>query len=78
MNKVGLMIIESLSTLIPFHHNEFMRDVELVEYQVQHLYIVSVRVAMVVSELIGWKFPVAYYYKWVLVCIVTHIVRLCT
>ena len=72
------MIIESLSTLVPLHHDIFMGYVELVEYQIQHLHIIAIGFAMVVSELVGWKFPVAHYDEWFFFCIVAHIVCPCT
>ena len=59
MDKVCLMALKGLDSLIPFLHDKLMGDSEFVKDEVQHFDIVSVGLTMVISELVRRKLPVA-------------------
>ena len=59
MDKVGLAVFEHVGGCVPFLHNELVRDAELVEDQVENLYVVSGRLPLTVDELKRTEVPVA-------------------
>ena len=71
--QVGLAVVECLCGQIPLFHHVYVWYLHLAEYGIQHLNIVAVRFAHIVSELVWRKLPVGHDYKWFLLGIFTQI-----
>ena len=59
MDKVSLMALKGLDSLIPFLHDKQMGNAQFVKDEVHHFDIVSVGLTMVIAELVRGKLPVA-------------------
>ena len=73
MNEVGLTLLEGLGSLIPFLHDILMRNVEFVEYKIEHFNIIAIWFSIVIAELIWREFPIADNNQWVLLGVFTCI-----
>ena len=59
VDKVGLVFLEHIGSHVPLLHHEFVRNLQLIENEVEHFDIIASRMPLDIQELKRTKAPVA-------------------